>query len=719
MGTGNRFKHQGIPEPLSNAHFAKLKRKAGLPADDVPVPDTKKRKAQNGKAGGKANGKANGKPTSVKASAPPPPRNGKVAKPKSKKSEPELDIEDISDGVGGGFSDDDMSGLEEEGGLGDDFLGSDDSVYDSEGEGERKALFSEDEDDSDADEKLTAANIVGLSRKLDQEKAEEEAAAEAEIQETLQTNIDLPDLEDGDEAQQNQALLAPDLQLLRQRISDTIRILDDFANMAEPGTSRSEYTAKLLKDICAYYGYSEFLAEKLMNLFPPREALAFFDANESPRPIVIRTNTLKTSRRELASALINRGVTLEPVGKWSKVGLQIFESNVPLGATPEYLAGHYILQAASSFLPCMALAPQEGERILDMASAPGGKTTYLAALMKNTGCIFANDPSKTRSRGLIGNVHRLGVRNVVVCNYDARDFPRVMGGFDRVLLVIAKDPSVKTNKTEKDFITIPHTQKQLLLGAIDSVNHAGTGGFIVYSTCSVAVEENEQVVQYALKKRPNVRLVSTDLPFGKEGFTAYQGKTFDKSLSLTRRFYPHTLNLDGFYVAKFHKIGPTPANLVKDKTEHTSRQQEEVVDKTPIVDEEKMVEDDDFGGFDDEEDEEYMQRAKRNAMRKRGIDPNALNKPEGQEKTKEKAPEKAQEKPKEKTQEKVKAQVQEKTQEKTLEKTGEKTGEKAQKKAQKKAEEKAQDKAQSDTSGVKSKAKLANRSNPKTNKSKA
>ncbi|RWA09374.1 hypothetical protein EKO27_g5743 [Xylaria grammica] len=642
MGVGNRFKHQGVPEPLSEAHFAKLKRKAGLPADDVP--ETKKRKAQNGKANGKSTNKANGKSKDAKVAQPLPSRNGKTAKPKSKKAkpEPELGPEDISDGIGGGFSDEDMSGLDDDDDeLVDDFLGSDDSVYDSEGEGEPRAMFSEDEDDSDggAEERLTAANIVGLSRKLDKEREEEEAAAEAELQETLQTNIDVPHvLEDGaDEGQAKAPLLAPDLQLLRQRISDTIRVLDDFANLSEPGASRSEYTAQLLKDICAYYGYSEYLAEKLLNLFPPREALAFFDANETPRPIVIRTNTLKTSRRELASALINRGVTLEPVG------LQIFESSVPLGATPEYLAGHYILQAASSFLPCMALAPQEGERILDMASAPGGKTTYLAALMKNTGCVFANDPSKTRSRGLIGNVHRLGVRNVIVCNYDARDFPKVMGGFDRVLLdapctgtgVIAKDPSVKTNKTEKDFITIPHTQKQLLLGAIDSVNHAGTGGYIVYSTCSVSVEENEMVVQYALKKRPNVRLVSTELPFGKEGFTAYQGKTFE--------FYPHTLNLDGFFVAKFHKIGPTPASLVNSRAESAPKQQEEVFDKTPILGDDNVpsqaIEGGDFGGFDDDEDAEYIERAKRNAMRKRGLDPKALEKPKAQSKAKTDSPE--------------------------------------------------------------------------------
>ncbi|KAI1084094.1 NOL1/NOP2/sun family putative RNA met [Whalleya microplaca] len=680
MGVGRRMKKQGPPEKLSEEHFAKLKRKAGLPVDDTPAeaPNKKKRRTakeapskNNGAAAKKGALKTNGKSNGVKA-PPVSSKYGKSVKSQGVTSALAEDSDDVlSDGLGEGFGDsdienDEFSDLAGDDALGDDFIGSDDSVYDSDKE-DRKAMFSEDEDDSDAEEQLTAANIVGLSRKLDQQREQDEADAQAELEEAaLQTNIDiekphvLGEEEEDDLALKTKALLAPDLQLLRTRITDTIRVLDDFANLSEEGRSRAEYTSQLLKDICAYYGYSEYLAEKLSNLFTPREAFAFFEANETARPVVIRTNTLRTHRRDLAQALINRGVTLEPVGKWSKVGLQIFESNVPLGATPEYLAGHYILQAASSFLPVMALGPQEGERVLDMAAAPGGKTTHMAAMMKNTGCVFANDPSKSRSKGLIGNIHRLGARNVIVCNYDAREFPRVMGGFDRVLLdapcsgtgVIAKDPSVKTNKDEKDFMVLPHTQKQLLLSAIDSVNHASkTGGYLVYSTCSVTVEENEQVVQYALSKRPNVKLVSTDLPFGKEGFTSYMGKHFDESLRLTRRYYPHTYNVDGFFVAKFQKVGPTPANLAKDKPSSEARSpaaaREEVVDKTPIAADDRDREDDGFGGFDDDEDEKYIERAKRNAMRKRGLDPKSLEKPKGEAATQ----------PKEKTKEKVKAKA--------------------------------------------------------------
>ena len=530
-------------------------------------------------------------------------------------------------------------GMSEDGkGLGDEFLGSESSVYDSDPQQE-KARFSEDEDESDAEEKLTAANIAGLSRRLDERQEEDAAEAQLELEEAaLQTNLDgdRPNvLDDEDEDAGPVSRLAPDLQLLRSRITDTVRVLDDFSKFSEPGRSRAEYTAQLIKDVCLYYGYSSYLAEKLFNLFTPREAFAFFEANESARPVVIRTNTIRTHRRELAQSLINKGVTLEPVGKWSKVGLQVFESQVPLGATPEYLAGQYIIMAASSFLPVMALAPQEHERILDMTAAPGGKTTYIAALMKNTGSIFANDSNKNRTKALIGNIHRLGVKNTIVCNHDAREFPRVIGGFDRVLLdapcsgtgVIAKDPSIKTNKMEKDFMQLPHLQKQLLLCAIDSVDHTSkTGGYIIYSTCSVSIEENEQVVHYALKKRPNVKLVETGLTFGVDGFVSYMGKQFDPKMKMTKRFYPHAYNVDGFFVSKFKKTGPSPNMSTKEGVANGAKNSDSLgmVDRTPIATEDED-EEQAFGSFDDSEDEKYMEKARRNRLRRKGIDPKAVN----------------------------------------------------------------------------------------------
>ncbi|KAJ4366933.1 rRNA (cytosine-C5-)-methyltransferase nop2 [Neocucurbitaria cava] len=663
MGQGRRMKKQGMPEPLDESLVTR-KRKDAPPAADEErkkrsrtaareakeaktkaappkkVTPSKKAAAVNG-----AKTRVNGKP--AKKFVPPPP------------SDDEDDISVSADGL----DDDDVmeDGLQGVNVTGLDALGSaseddedeidedefDSDIVDSDTE-VRKAMWSDDEDDDEIEEKLTAANIAGLSRKLDMQKAIEEAEAQAELEEgNMQTNIAnerpriLEDEED-EEGRPISNLVPQDIQLLRTRLNDTVRVLDDFKNLAEEGRSRTEYRAQMLKDICAYYGYSEFLADKLLNLFPAREAFAFFEANETPRPIVIRTNTLRTHRRELAQSLINRGVQLEPVGKWSKVGLQIFESQVPLGATPEYLAGHYILQAASSFLPVMALAPQENERVLDMAAAPGGKTTHIAALMKNTGCIFANDANKDRAKGLIGNIHRLGVRNSIVCHYSALEFPRVMGGFDRVLLdapcsgtgVIAKDASVKTNKTEADFMKLPHLQKQLVLAAIDSVNHLSkTGGYIVYSTCSVTVEENEQVVQYALNKRPNVKLVETGLTFGKEGFTKIGGKIFHPSMKMTRRYYPHTYNVDGFFVAKFKKIGPTPANAVgvnesksSGKAAANTTTQLEVIDNAPIR-EEGEEDESDFGGFDEEEDQKYIERAQAKDLRRKGKNPKAIPPP--------------------------------------------------------------------------------------------
>ena len=162
------------------------------------------------------------------------------------------------------------------------------------------------------------------------------------------------------------------------RLRENIKVLSNFKELRKDSKSRGQYLDEVMNDICQAFDYNKSLVELIFTLFAPSEAFEFIEANEAQRPLTIRTNTLKTKRKDLAKALIQRGVQLDPIAEWSKVGLKIYESQVPIGATPEYLAGHYILQSPSSFLPVMTLAPQPNERVLDMAAAPGGKTSYIA-----------------------------------------------------------------------------------------------------------------------------------------------------------------------------------------------------------------------------------------------------------------------------------------------------------------------------------------------------
>nr|SVE89299.1 EOG090X07AW [Daphnia sinensis] len=470
-----------------------------------------------------------------------------------------------------------------------------DESLDSEGmsddDGERKKLFNDgdsdsmgeqSEDDEPLDDNFKGSSgdssdddeeelpIEKKSKQLKLKKQQEDELGEKELQMNIQQSEKYT-LPSGEEIEK-ELLLPPDLTILKSRIKEVVGVLSDFTIKREEGRDRVEYLDQLRRDLCTYYSYNDFLMGAFMETFPLGELIDFLEANETPRPMTIRTNTLKTRRRDLAQALINRGVNLDPIGKWSKVGLVIYNSQVPIGATPEYLAGHYILQGASSFLPVMALAPQEGDKVLDMSAAPGGKTSHIAALMKNTGMLFANDANPDRAKAVVGNLHRLGVTNAVVMTYDGKVLPKMSRGYNRVLLdapcsgtgVISKDPSAKTSKDSKDISRCSHLQKELILAAIDC---ADEGGYIVYSTCSVLVQENEWVVDYALKKR-HVKVVDTGLEFGRDAFPRFQKLVFHPSVKLCKRFYPHTHNMDGFFVAKLKKISnniPTTAEQIEEE----------------------------------------------------------------------------------------------------------------------------------------------------------
>lgn len=150
--------------------------------------------------------------------------------------------------------------------------------------------------------------------------------------------------------------------------------------------------------------------------------------------------------------------------------------------------------------------------------------------------------------------------------------------FDRVLVdapcsglgVISKDKSIKQSRTVKDIEKNMKTQKQILLAAIDMTDATSkTGGIIVYSTCSVSLEENERVVQYALEKR-DVKLVDINLKIGVNGFKRCGGYVFDDSMAKTKRIWPQMHQMDGFFIAKLKKV----SNLISKENANTSMMHE-------------------------------------------------------------------------------------------------------------------------------------------------
>ena len=230
---------------------------------------------------------------------------------------------------------------------------------DEEGEFEMMEEEGEHElEDEKMEEAMPSQEMPDFDDMSEEGEQEMEEQPEAEEDDADGGDVDLDtNIEQKREKAISDMLKKEDLGLIQMRMRENIKILSNFKELRAEGKSRTEYLEEVKTDICNSFDYNPSLVDMVFNLFSPNEALEFIEANENARPLTIRTNTLKTKRKDLAKALIQRGVQLDPIAEWSKVGLKIYESSVPIGATPEYLAGHYILQSPSSFLPCMTLAP--------------------------------------------------------------------------------------------------------------------------------------------------------------------------------------------------------------------------------------------------------------------------------------------------------------------------------------------------------------------------
>ncbi|MGZ0799774.1 16S rRNA (cytosine(1407)-C(5))-methyltransferase RsmF [Kluyvera ascorbata] len=309
----------------------------------------------------------------------------------------------------------------------------------------------------------------------------------------------------------------------------------------------------------------EFLAQMREAMPKNLSFEAFIDACQRPLRRSIRVNTLKITVDDFLALVAPYGWQLTPV-PWCAEGFWIERDNedeFPLGSTAEHLSGLFYIQEASSMLPVAALFA-DGDtpaRVMDVAAAPGSKTTQIAARMGNRGMLLANEFSASRVKVLHANISRCGIANTALTHFDGRVFSAALPEcFDAILLdapcsgegVVRKDPDALKNWSLASNQDIANTQREL----IDSAFHAlRPGGTLVYSTCTLNRDENESVVNWLLERYPDAVHV---LPLGDLFPTADQALTAEGYLHV----FPQIYDCEGFFVARLQKtaaIDPLPA----------------------------------------------------------------------------------------------------------------------------------------------------------------
>lgn len=262
----------------------------------------------------------------------------------------------------------------------------------------------------------------------------------------------------------------------------------------------------------------------------------------------IRVNTLKITAKELLPLLETKGWICEQV-PWCTDGCYVEhrEKRRDIGRMEEHQQGYFFVQKSVSMIPSLALDSQPGEKVLDACAAPGGKTTHLAALMQNRGVLVANEPDAYRIHGLIANLERCGVMNAVVTQM------KFLGmndeGFDKILLdAPCSGSGLIKGETQRSWRilqtwnqhyikSMSRIQKKMIVHAYALLKK---GGALVYSTCSLEPEENEDVVDYLLEHAGG-HLETIDLPV----------KAKNKRYL---RIWPQDNDTEGFFVAKILKL---------------------------------------------------------------------------------------------------------------------------------------------------------------------
>lgn len=290
---------------------------------------------------------------------------------------------------------------------------------------------------------------------------------------------------------------------------------------------------------------------------------------EVPPVNSIRCNTLKISPDKLKTRLQANGWKInQPFKEYPEI--MIIESDLQpgeLGRSLEHLLGYYYIQEIASMLPVLALSlnPKKDELVLDLCAAPGSKTTQISAKMKNTGTIIANEVSLGRLKVLASNTERCGVTNAIITKKEGVALCKRMQKanilFNKILLdaPCSGEGTLRSSArtcemwNPNTITTLSKIQKNLFEAAFEILK---PNGEIVYSTCTHAPEENEEIINFALEKfKGKIQIEEISLPVKcREGITEWDNKKYSSEVKKACRVYPQDNNSEGFFIAKFRRL---------------------------------------------------------------------------------------------------------------------------------------------------------------------
>ncbi|WP_337866186.1 RsmB/NOP family class I SAM-dependent RNA methyltransferase [Ignavibacterium sp.] len=278
----------------------------------------------------------------------------------------------------------------------------------------------------------------------------------------------------------------------------------------------------------------------------------------------LRVNTSKISVQDLQNLLESKyKILTEPVKNFPNALKVKADENDLVGKTVEQILGYYYIQGLSSMLPPIALQPDEKDFVMDLCGAPGSKTTQMAEMMNNKGTLIVNEIDINRIKSLVFNLDRLNIINAGILNFKGELLSKVYNHyFNKVLVdapcsglgIIQKNKEVSKWWSLDQANRLHDLQTKLLVAAIKM---AKVGGEIVYSTCTLSVEENEMVIDTILKNYP-VEIIDVNLPVKThQAFTEYNRIKLNQQMAKAVRILPWEIDSDGFFLVRMKKTSET------------------------------------------------------------------------------------------------------------------------------------------------------------------